>query len=344
MGFAYRSGDVAYYQGPRPNLSGMSNVFVNTARCNQGGFQITTYGAQQVALAVATFGFSSYYIFNGAVDAYSAGVAFASSAVPGFQVGRSAILIDCEDEGATGTRSWGPDECIRFAQGVRAVRPDIPVSSFIVYMNYTVNRRFDWSQCVSLGMGLCYARPGGPDDYHWWPGNYARYIKQDGTVNGIDADWHNSPWSVIVGSDGSAPREEEDLAYIVTVSDWDGQTYLCVPGRYIVYITGEGQHLPAAQVISSKMATITSANAQALLDEMAMGNYTADDLKGLPSTASKILVCTALNPPAPDVKLTDSQAQQMAAQIAANVSVGASQEQVQAAVASALKNLTLKAA
>jgi len=221
--FSRRSGDVSYYNGPNPDISGFENIFVCTMRLNQGGVDVTTYARAQTAWVAQHLGFSSEYVFNGPFDAYSVGVAFAQQCLLQFVVGKSGILIDCEDEGATGTHSWGPDECIRFAQGVRSIRPDIPVGSFFCYMNYTVNRRFNWSACVGIGMGLVYARPGGPDDFQYWPGGYDRYIKQDGTVNGIDADWHNTPWlSIVGGAPAQQFMEEEDVIVLVSTPAQSG--------------------------------------------------------------------------------------------------------------------------
>jgi hypothetical protein len=333
----------------------MANVFVNTARCNQGGFQITTYGAQQVAHAIATLGFSSYYIFNGSVDAYSAGVAFASSAIPSFIVGKSAILIDCEDEGVTGTAAWGPDQAIAFANGVRAVRPDIPTSSFIVYMNYTVNRRFNWQACVDAGMGFCYARPGGPDDYLWWPSSYARYIKQDGTVNGIDADWHNSPWSTVIGSAPISQPTEEDVA-LVQAKDRPGQPiFLFAPG-YVKHLA-TGDQVSAAQY-TTRLGQPNYSSDQEFQDTIwnyGLEEYTVDQVLEIATNRNPdgsvkdynkggMLIASWNDARKASIQVDDAQVKQIAAQIAADVSVGASQEQVQAAITAAFKSLVLKAA
>jgi len=327
MGFAYRSGDVAYYQGARPNLSGMSNVFVNTARCNQGGYELTTYGATQVDWAISQLGFSSYYIFNGNVDAYSAGVAFGQNGIPRFMVGKSGILIDCEDEGATGTHAWGPDQAIAFANGVRSVRPDIPYSSFIVYMNYTVNRRFNWQSCVNLGMGLCYARPGGPDDYQWWPANYSRYIKQDGTVNGIDADWHNASWASIIGT--PAPQPPGD--------DMASQLYLYTPTNDLIW----------ADHLNMTLRKIDQNTVERLQMEALLGAGKIYYIQvGEPSWTQMFGSFEYVTEPniSGEVKLTTDQVTTLGNTIASQITPGASVDDIKSAVTAALSALTLKAA
>lgn len=199
MGWQFLSADWSYYNGLTPATSGLYGAIVCTARGNQGGFSVTTYGSRQVAFAQSRGLAIGDYFFNGNLDPFTCGVLFAQSALFGFVVGHSLILIDCEDEGASGTHAWGPDQAIGFANGVRSVRGDIPYSAFIDYMNWDVNHRFNWSSCVALGMGLMYARPGGPMDYAYWPANLPSVMKQDGTVNGADADYHNLPYTLIVG-------------------------------------------------------------------------------------------------------------------------------------------------
>lgn len=243
MGFAYRSGDVSYWNGPTPQVDGMQTCFVCTARLNQGGFQVTTYADQQTAWVARKLGHTSFYIFNGPLDAYTAGVLFATQALMRYG-DQSGILIDCEDEPATGTASWGPGEAMQFMRGVQSVAPYIRNEQFIVYMNYTVNRRYDWSACVAAGMGLMYARPGGPDDFLWWPVGLKAYMKQDGEVPpGTDADWHNTPWPEIIApatadAEPDAPegaeQEESAMLSIIQAND-DGAN---PPVRWAVHGPG----------------------------------------------------------------------------------------------------------
>jgi len=326
--FSRRSGDIGYYNGPNPDISGFENVFVCTMRLNQGGIDVTTYARAQTSWVAQHLGFSSEYVFNGPFDAYSVGVAFAQQCLFQFIVGKSGILIDCEDEGATGTHSWGPDECIRFAQGVRAVRPDIPVSAFFCYMNYTVNRRFNWSPCVGIGMGLVYARPGGPDDFQYWPAGYDRYIKQDGTVNGIDADWHNPPWLSIIGGSAPQPIGDDDMA---------SQLYLYTPTNDLIW----ADHLDMT-LRKIDQNTVERLQMEALLG---LGKIYYIEI-GEPSWSQMFGSFRYITMPnvAGNTTLTDAQLDALKTQIVSAIPAGASGDDVKTIIDDALKSLTLKSA
>lgn len=208
-GFNLLTVDVAYYQGNYHADGNVYGVIVNVARLNQGGYQETTYGARQIANARADGKGVGFYIFNGNQNAYTAGILFAQTCIRmGFNPKTDVIAIDCEDEGSTGTHAWGPGECSDFMNGFNTVLR-LAWSSVLVYMNYTVNRRFDWSGVAGAGARLWYARPDGPLDQKFWA---SVTMKQDGLYNGVDADGHNAPFPEIVG--GSSPTtdviEEDD--------------------------------------------------------------------------------------------------------------------------------------
>jgi len=254
MDWAFLSADWSYYNGLTPATAGLHGAIVCTARGNQGAFSVTTYGAQQVSYAQRSSLFIGDYFFNGNLDAYTCGVLFAQSALFGFTVGQSLILIDCEDEGDTGTHAWGPDQAIAFANGVRSVRPDIPYTAFICYMNYTVNRRFNWSGCVALAMGLMYARPGGPMDYLYWPADMAAVMKQDGTVNGADADYHNLPFPLIVGGGAITPARRKTMTTLYGKQNTDPKLFALAgdspgtPANWLETQDYDGVAVPWAQV------------------------------------------------------------------------------------------------
>lgn len=170
--------------------------------------------------------------------------------------------------------------------------------------------------------------------YQWW--QYTDSLNIAGVA--VDA---SRPGTGAATNVVGAATNGEDMSSIISISDWN-QAYLVVPGRYIIYITGEGLHLPAAQALTTQTATLTSAQAQALLDESAMGNYTADDLKDLPATASKILVCTALNTPA--ASLSSDQVASITAALTAALPAGLTAAEVESAVKAAISGATLNPA
>ncbi|NNC10704.1 hypothetical protein HII28_02225 [Planctomonas sp. JC2975] len=269
MTFSRRSSDVGFYNGPNPDISGCENVFVCTLRCNQGEVAVTTYAQTQTGWVAQQLGSSSEYVFNGPFDAYTVGVTFAQHCLFAFVVGKSGILIDCEDEGDTNTHAWGSKEAIDFATGVRSVRPDIPWSAFFPYFNKSVNDRFNWQPCVDLGMGRVYARPGGPDDYGYWPNPDPRYIKQDGTVNGLDADWHNTAWADIIAT----PEEEEnDMPLIIQCNDVGGGIF-ALDGGKLAHIIENGT-ASALHAAGSKVIVVSLAELQNLQAQFPAGNPT----------------------------------------------------------------------
>ncbi|WP_022899136.1 hypothetical protein [Humibacter albus] len=145
-------------------------------------------------------------------------------------------------------------------------------------------------------------------------------------------------YTIDLGATAAATTEsEDDMPIIVTIDDWANQTYLVVPGRYIEYITEPDPHLKAADLLAAKSVHTTSAYAQAILDECAMGNYTAAQLKALPSTPSKILPCTTLGG-YQSTTLTDAQVDAIAKKLAA----ATSSTDLTGAIKTALAGLTLK--
>lgn len=350
--FTRRSGDIGYYNGPTPDISGFENVFVCTIRCNQGGIDRTTYADQQTGWVSSHLGFSSQYVFNGNVDAYSVGVLFGQQGLPGFVLGKSGILVDCEDEGATNTHAWGPVQANAFITGVRSVRPDIPVSAFFIYHNYTVNRRFNWQGCADAGMGLVYARPGAPgvDDYLYWPANFDRYIKQDGTVNGVDADWHNTAWVQIIGTPKPA-RRSNDMPIAVGYQVGGGSLFwkfLIEAGR--IKNTPDDQADVYASVAGISVVNVNNADMRKLIwdlcpDFLAGGIDVDTPLTALAGGLEWIAPWRR----AGTVQLTDEQTATLGKSVADTVisalpASGATPEQVEAAVKTALDALTLKAA
>jgi len=198
-GYDRLSVDVAYYQGdywPDGNVYG---VIVNVARGNQGSYQETTWGAKQVANARNAGKAVGFYFFNGNLNAYTCGTLFAATCRKlGFDPATDIIAIDCEDEGDTGTHAWGPGECTDFVDGFYAVMGgSFGWNNVLIYMNYTVNRRFDWSNPVRFGAKLWYARPGHSVDQIYWP---VTTMKQDGLYGGVDADGHNLTYNEMIGA------------------------------------------------------------------------------------------------------------------------------------------------
>lgn len=201
-GFPDLFNDVAYYQGDYWSPPESSGVIVQTARCNQGAYSETTWGAKQLQNARAQAKDVGHYIFNGNLDPYTVGTLWgATCRRNGFDPATEVLAYDCEDEGATGTHAWGPDQVIAAQHGFNSVFGPVPWQSVRAYMNWDVNHRFDWSGLVTLGAQLWYARPGGPLDQAYWPTVWA---KQDGTFQGVDANGYTKTFAA---SNGVARRK-----------------------------------------------------------------------------------------------------------------------------------------
>jgi len=275
-----------------------------------------------------------HYMFNGrAVSMAAFADAFVSYANP--QTG-DEMWTDIEAEGSMA--AFTPAETLAVHAQVRT--HSLPTPG--VYLNEAEVEASDWSPVKADGSPLWEAAyiSGTPNagvwgGYVWWQYTDALSIggvNVDGSIRG-----NQTPNYV-----GGATSGDEDMATIVTISDWANQTYLCVPGRYIMYITGEGQHLPAANALAAKTTTLASTYAQALLDEMGMGNHKAAELKALPSTGAKLIRCDALDPAG--IALTDAQISAITAAIPAGVTVADVQTSIAAALASLDLNVSLTGA
>lgn len=186
----------------------------------------------------------------------------------------------------------------------------------------------------------------------------AVHIEQTTKTPPLPGTDHNYIYTVNYGQIGSGPssQEDDDMAIWASVDDWN-MSFFVVPGKYVEYITADGPHVKAAQALSSKSVAFNSGEAQALLDMCAMGNISAADLKGLPNTGSKILVCNALSgfwttnavlsqDQIDQIKapaLTDAQVKAISDQISSGVSAGASADEVKKIVSESLSALKLGA-
>ena len=219
-GFPDLFNDVSYGQGDYWSPPESSGVIVQTVRCNQGVYAETTWGAKQLANVRAQGKDAGHYLFNGNLDRATVGRLWAATCRKyAFDPATEVLAYDCEDEGATGTHAWGPDDVFAAQTAFnQAWGSPIPWQSVRVYMNWDVNHRFDWSGIVALGGQLWYARPGGPLDQAYWPTVWA---KQDGTYNGVDA---NGYVKTFADSNGTAqPTEEDDVSYaLIPIADGTG--------------------------------------------------------------------------------------------------------------------------
>lgn len=219
-GFPDLFSDAAYYQGDYWSPAESSGVIVNTARCNQGAYSETTWGAKQLANVRAQGKDTGHYLFNGNLDHATVGRLWAGTCRKyAFNPATEVLAYDCEDEDTTGTHAWGPDDVAQCQAGFNAAwGSPVPWQSVRVYMNYDVNRQFDWSGLVALGAQLWYARPGGPLDQAFWPRVWA---KQDGTFGGVDANGYTKTFAA---SNGTAkPIEEDDVSYaLIPIADGTG--------------------------------------------------------------------------------------------------------------------------
>ncbi|MGN6200030.1 hypothetical protein [Humibacter sp.] len=242
-GFPNLFNDSAYYQGDYWSPAESSGVIVNTARCNQGSYSETTWGAKQLANVRAQGKNTGHYLFNGNLDRYTVGRLWAQTCRRnGFDPVTEVLGYDCEDEGGTNTHAWGPADVITCQQGFNDEwGSPIPWSAIRAYMNKDVNGRFDWSQLVALGAQLWYARPDGPLDQAYWPTVWA---KQDGTFQGVDANGYTT---FVTGS--VAPLEKgspmstlyfTDLPSDATQIPAELKAIGAVPGR-IWALAGDGQ-------------------------------------------------------------------------------------------------------
>ena len=222
-GFPDLFNDAAYYQGDYWSPPESSGVIVNTARCNQGAYSETTWGAKQLANVRAQGKDTGHYLFNGNLERYTVGRLWAATCRRnGFNPATEVLGYDCEDEGATGTHAWGPGDVAECQRGFNdAWGSPIPWKSIRVYMNRDVNRRFNWSALVAAGAQLWYARPGGSLDQAWWPTVWA---KQDGLYQGVDANGYAKTFAASNGAAPAAPtahrRRRAMSLYVFQHNGW----------------------------------------------------------------------------------------------------------------------------
>lgn len=225
-GFPDLFNDSAFYQGDYWSPPESSGVIVNTARCNQGSYQETTWGAKQLANVRAQGKDTGQYLFNGNLNRYTVGRLWAATCRRnGFDPAAEVLAYDCENEKETGTVAWGPDDVAECQRGFNDEwGSPIPWASIRVYMNWDINRKFNWSGIVALGAQLWYARPGGSLDQQWWPRVWA---KQDGTFQGVDANGYQKTFAA---SNGAVQRRRQLMSSIVTVPEWDGAVFILNQG------------------------------------------------------------------------------------------------------------------
>lgn len=216
-GFPGLFNDCAYYQGDYWSPPESSGVIVNTARCNQGSYSETTWGAKQLANVRAQGKDAGHYLFNGNLDPYTIGRLWADTCRSnGYNPATEVLGYDCENEPSTGTTAWGPEQVTAAQQGFNDEwGSPIPWSSVRIYMNWDINHKYDWSALATAGAQLWYARPGGPLDQAWWPTVWA---KQDGTFQGVDANGYTPPFTTPTAiATGSTPRRRRKPMSLVTV-------------------------------------------------------------------------------------------------------------------------------
>jgi lysozyme len=180
-----------------------------------------------------------------------------------------------------------------------------------------------------------------------WPFAIVRQFSSNGVLPGFDGRLDLNVffgdanlWDQYAGSTTSSIGED-DMAIWAAIDDWN-LSFLVVPGRYIIYITADDQHVAAATALASKTVHLNSGQAQALLDECAMGNVPVAALQDLPNTQSKILVCNTLGGfQSFSPTLSDDQVKNIAASISGGITAGASADQVETIVTNALKGLKL---
>lgn len=260
-GFPDLFNDSAYYQGDFWSPEESSGVIVNTARANQGSYQETTWGAKQLQNVRAQNKDAGHYLFNGNLDKATVGRLWAQTCRRnGFDPAREVLAYDCEDEGATGTHAWGPQDIIDCQRGFNDVwGSPIPWSSIRAYMNHDVNDRFDWSPLVRLGVHLWYARPGfnvtpAQLDQQYWPTVWA---KQDGTFQGVDANGYTKTFAASNGAvslRGAAPMS---TVYSSTMPNPVPADYAAgggVPGAPIWALAGDGHSSKSAWLETQDVA------------------------------------------------------------------------------------------
>lgn len=283
--------DTAFYQGDYHPDGNVSGVIVNVARGNQGSYSETTWGARQVANAKNAGKDWGGYFFNGNLDPYTCGVLFGRTlASLGFDPARNVVGVDCEDEGATGTHAWGPDQVAAFINGVASVIRGLTWGNVLVYMNYDVNHRFKWSAIDGYGARLWYARPGHTVDQAYWA---VVTMKQDGLYNGVDADGHNLTYQQIIGAPVPKKQRRRSLVNLFAIDDWNG-TVVAVGAGSIHPVTA-AEYPPLKAVLynsldDANVAHISSSDLPSVLAGFGLGEYTVAQVQA--AGAGNTLIAT----------------------------------------------------
>lgn len=320
-GFPDLFNDSAFYQGDFWSPPESSGVIVNTARCNQGSYSETTWGAKQLANVRAQSKDAGHYLFNGNLDRYTVGRLWAATCRRnGFNPATEVLAYDCEYETSTGTVAWGPDDVAECQRGFNdAWGSPIPWSSIRVYMNWAVNRQFNWSGIVALGAQLWYARPGGPLDQQWWPRVWA---KQDGTFQGVDANGYTKTFAVSNGAHPIIKKKEDDGMFVFSTLDsaHPNLAFIAGEGR-IRYLNSEGA-LNAAlvglynSVDPSNIRGLDDNGILGLLEAYSIGGITLQEVVDLWKTPTQEYIAPwRAASTAPLVSLTDADADSIAAKL-----------------------------
>lgn len=322
-GFPDLFNDSAFYQGDFWSPPESSGVIVNTARCNQGSYQETTWGAKQLANVRAQGKDTGHYLFNGNLNKYTVGRLWAATCRRnGFNPATEVLAYDCEDEGSTGTVAWGPVDVIECQRGFNDEwGSPIPWQSIRIYMNLDVNGRYNWAPLVKLGAQLWFARPGGPLDQSWWPTVWA---KQDGTFQGVDANGYTKTFAASNGVQPTAMNQEEDGMFVFSTLDaaHPGMAFV-LADRRITYL-GSQDALNAA--LAGLYNSIDPSNIRQLDDNGIIGalsayglsEYSIQEVVDLWKTAPFELIASsadARKAPTATVTLTDGDADKIAAKV-----------------------------
>jgi lysozyme len=155
--------DTSYVQGNyKPGSE--SFVFVHASRANRGFLEVGDYYHAQVDNARSAGKVVGHYFFIGNRSATECANYFVDNLYD-FRDG-DWLWLDSEDEPATSTVAWGPNQCLEFNEVVRKRTDVIPG----MYLNRDLTKRFDWSKVVEAGSPLWLADyTGDSSDPKWWP-------------------------------------------------------------------------------------------------------------------------------------------------------------------------------
>lgn len=175
--------DWGWPQRNRPRVPSDARFVICEAGTGNYGdnFHIYTSYEHQVDIARRAGVEVGHYWFNGKDPASAA--RFFASHLHDFRKGQDVLALDNEDD--PGLRAWTPSQALTFLETLQRETGQ-PSGGILIYMNYSVNHRFDWSPVVEAGYRLWYARPDGdPFDQRYWP---SWHVRQTSVRGGVDRD------------------------------------------------------------------------------------------------------------------------------------------------------------